>query len=238
MLESIRTIVDIPATDAVLVTSEDRVAARNRRLLMQDARRRAKALVAEALQEVEIIRANAFQDGYSKGVLQAAGDLGGLLLQSRVLANALQVELLEAARALLNEWLMDEQVLNALLQRWQGRKGKGQDLLQIILPLRCKPELAFLENTLKGMGVASVEIRFHSQERYLFRLADQVVELDIDATRERLSPRLIAQIKQLPDGVRQLDESSRQVFVNWAASLSEGVNNLNLSPESDNRDEH
>jgi len=56
-------------------------------------------------------------------------------------------------------------------------------------------------------------LRFHAQERYPFRLADQVVELDIGATQERLSPRLIVQRKQLPESVRQHDEASKSVFI-------------------------
>ncbi|ROM93907.1 hypothetical protein BK658_19695 [Pseudomonas brassicacearum] len=203
---------------------------------MQQARERAKSCMAEAQQEADIIRANAFQEGYSKGVLQAAGDLSVLLLQSRVLASTLQADLLQAARALLGDLLKDEQLLDTLLQRWQGEWAvQGQVPLQIILPLRCRPEQAALKNTLKGLGVEIVDIRFHAQERYLFRVADQVVELDIGAAQERLSPRLIAQLKQLPKSVRQLDEGSRDFFVNWAASLGDSPNHF---PESDNRDEH
>ncbi|WP_173679795.1 MULTISPECIES: oxygen-regulated invasion protein OrgB [unclassified Pseudomonas] len=239
MLESIRTLVDTPSADALLVRHEERATARNCRLLMQQARERAKSCMAEAQQEADLIRANAFQDGYSRGVLQAAGDLGGLLLQSRVLATTLQTELIQAARSVLGDLLVDEQLLDALLQRWQGGwAGQGRGALQIILPLRCKPGQATLKATLKGMGVEQVDISFHAQERYLFRLADQVVELDIGATQERLSPRLIAQLKQLPESVRQLDQASRDFFVDWAASLNKEGDSPNYFPESDNRDEH
>ena len=238
MLESIRTLDDIPSTDAVLVTREERSAARSRRLLMQEARDRAKACVAQALQDAEAIRANAFQEGYSQGVLQAAGDLNKLLLQSRRLATALQADLLEAARELLGDWLMDEQLLNALLQRWQGRAGHGQGPLEVILPLRCKPQQAVLKSALKDLGSEAVNIHFHAQERYLFRLDDQVIELDIDASRERLSPRLVAQLKQLPDAVRQLDVASRQLFIDWVSRLNEEVGDLNQILGADSRDEH
>lgn len=236
MIESIRTLVDVPSADVLLVRREDRVAARDRRLLMQEARERAKSCMAEAQQEADIIRANAFQEGYSKGVLQAAGDLSVLLLQSRVLATTLQADLLQAARALLGDWLMDKQLLDTLLQRWQRAWAvQGQVPLQIFLPQRCKPEQVTLKHTLKDLGVETVDIHFHAQERYLFRVADQVVELDIGATQERLSPRLIAQLKQLPKSVRQLDDASRDFFVNWAASLGDSPSHF---PESDNCDEH
>ena len=239
MLDSIRTLVDIPATDTLLLRHEERTAARNRRLLMQQARERAKACISEAQQAADSVRANAFQDGYSQGVLQAAADMSGLLLQSRLMASALQAELAQAARSLLGDLLMDERLLDALLERWQdGWVGQGQEPLQIILPLRCKAQQLALKSKLTGLGVERVDIRFHAQERYLFRLADQVVELDIGATQERLSPRLIAQLKQLPESVRELDEASKNVFVNWAADLNkEGYSAMNVS-KSDNSDEH
>ncbi|AHD15377.1 oxygen-regulated invasion protein OrgB [Pseudomonas sp. FGI182] len=239
MLESIRTLVDIPAADALLLRHEERAAARDRRLLMQQARERAKACVAEAQQEADQVRASAFQDGYSQGVLQAAADLSALLLRSRLMASALQAELAQAARSLLGDLLMDEQLLDALLQRWQDSwAGQGQEPLQILLPLRCKARQVALKSTLKDLAVECVDIRFHAQERYLFRLADQVVELDIGATQERLSPRLIAQLKQLPESVRQLDESSRSLFISWAAALDkEGSSPLHVS-ELDNGNDH
>lgn len=239
MLDSIRTLVDIPATDALLLRHEARTAARSRRLLMQQARERAKACMAEAQQEADIVRANAFQDGYSQGVLQAAADVSGLLLRSQRMASALQAELAQAARSLLGDMLMDERLLDALLQRWQdGWVGQGREPLQIILPLRCKAQQVALKSKLKGLGIERVDIRFHAQERYLFRLADQVVELDIGATQERLSPRLIAQLKQLPESVRQLDEASKSLFLKWAADLNkEGYSAIHVA-ESENCNEH
>ncbi|CAI3807056.1 Oxygen-regulated invasion protein OrgB [Pseudomonas sp. MM221] len=239
MLESIRTLVDAPTTDALLLRHEERTAARNRRLLMQQARERAKACIAQAEQEADIVRAEAFQDGYSQGVLQAAADVSGLLLQSRLMASALQAQLAQAARSLLGDLLMDERLLDALLQRWQDRwVGQGQEPLQIVMPLRCKAGKVALQSKLKDLGVERVDIRFHAQERYLFRLADQVVEFDIDATQEHLSPRLIAQLKQLPVHVRQLDDASKNLFVNWAADLNtEGYSAFRVS-ESDISDEH
>lgn len=221
MLESIRTLVDIPPQDALLLRHEERTAARNRRLLMQQARERAKACMAEAQQEADIVRANAFQDGYSQGMLQAAADVSALLLRSRHMASALQAELAQAARSLLGDLLMDERLLDALLERWRdGWAGQGQEPLQIILPLRCKAQQLALKSKLTGLGIERVDIRFHAQERYLFRLADQVVELDIGATQERLSSRLIGQLKQIPESVRELDEASKNLFVNWAADLN------------------
>ena len=239
MLESIRTLADIPSTDALLLRHEERTAARNRRLLMQQARERAKACMAEAQQEADSVRAKAFQDGYSQGVLQAAADVSGLLLQSRLMASALQAELVQASRSMLGDLLMDDRLLDALLQRWQtGWVDQGLKPLQIMLPLRCKAAKVELQSKLRGLGVERVEILFHAQERYLFRLADQVIELDIGATQERLSPRLINQLKQLPESVRELDEASRSLFISWAAELNKEGESPNHIFESGKRDDH
>ncbi|MBY8955625.1 oxygen-regulated invasion protein OrgB [Pseudomonas carnis] len=220
MLESIRTLVDIPSADTLLVRSEDRVAARARRLLMQEARDRAKVCVAQAQSEVECIQASAYQAGYAQGVLASCTDLSVLLLESRVIASKLQTDLLQAARSLLGDVLMDEQLLDRLLERWRASwSAQSGDVLQIILPMRCKSEKMSILEKLERGGVDQVDIKFHTQERYLFRLADQVVEFDIGATQERLAPRLINQIERLPASVRQLDDASRDLLVEWSAGL-------------------
>lgn len=220
MLDSIRTLIDPPAADDPLIVRADRRAARERRLLMQQAQERARDCVAEAEAETDLIRAQAFQEGYSQGVLQVAGDLSQLLLSSRVLATTLQAQLLQAARELLGEWLMDEQLLEMLVQRWSTRHGAGQPgTLQIILPRRCKALLATLQGTLAEQGIEDARISFHERECYLFRQGDQVIELDIEATQQRLAPRLLARLKQLPDSVRKLDDASVQLFVEWAGNL-------------------
>ncbi|WP_338806825.1 oxygen-regulated invasion protein OrgB [Pseudomonas chlororaphis] len=236
MLESIRTLVDIPLCDEVLLAREDRLAARERRLLMQQARKQAKSCVALAQKEVEVIQASAFQEGYSRGLLRVADDLATLLLESRALATALQAELLQAARELLGDVLRDAQLLEGLLQRWQGlRNVQGGAVIQVILPLRCKSEIETLKGALKERGVERVDIQFHGEERYLFRLGDQVMEFDIGATQERLSSRLMAQIEQLPSSVRRLDQEARKVLAGWHDVLCDGPTHY---PESNTHDEH
>lgn len=220
MLESIKTLVDMPEGDDLLVTREDRQATQKRRLLRLEAQERARECIAQAQEQADSIRAKAFQDGYAQGVLQAAAELSQLLLQSRLLATTLQADLQTAASELLGELLMDPQLLDVLLQRWQARQPDAvRTALQIILPLRCKADWPRLKLLLSELGVANPEVSFHPQERYLFRLGDQVVELDIGATQERLAPRLLARLEALPDSVRQLDDESRTLFVKWAARL-------------------
>lgn len=220
MLESIKTLVDMPEGDDLLVTREDRQATQKRRLLRLEAQERARQCIAQAQEQADSIHAKAFQDGYAQGVLQAAAELSQLLLQSRLLATTLQADLQTAASELLGELLMDPQLLDELLLRWQTRQPEAvRTPLQIILPLRCKADWPRLKLLLSELGAANPDVSFHPQERYLFRLGDQVVELDIGATQERLAPRLLARLEALPDSVRQLDDESRALFVKWAARL-------------------
>ncbi|WP_179119861.1 oxygen-regulated invasion protein OrgB [Pseudomonas synxantha] len=220
MLDSIRTLVDIPVNNDLVVTRQERIAARDRRLLMRQARERAKACIIEAQREAEAIRGHAFQEGYSQGVLRAAGDLSDLLLRARVVTTTLQAELQEAAGKMFGDLLKDDQLLAALLQRWQQRQvHSAPTVVEIILPLRCKLQASALKSVLSEAGEGRVEISFHAQERYLFRQADQVIELDIAAAQARLAPRLLAQLKQLPQSVHELDDASMQLFIGWAEEL-------------------
>ncbi|TKK37746.1 hypothetical protein PflCFBP13517_25695 [Pseudomonas fluorescens] len=169
-----------------------------------------------------MIRVAAFQEGYSKGVLQAASDLGALLLESRTMALTLQNSVFESAKVLLGDLLKDEQLLSLLFQRYQGEwAAQKQGRMQVVLPLRCKPDRGRLNEAFKSIGVSNVDIQFDTQERYIFRMADQVIELDIGATQERLTLQLIAQLERLPESVRELDSASRELLVDWVSGFCE-----------------
>jgi hypothetical protein len=43
-------------------------------------------------------------------------------------------------------------------------------------------------------------------------LADQLLEFDVETTRQRLAPRLLASIADLPESVRVLDQASQQTL--------------------------
>lgn len=239
MLESIRTLIDTPATNDLLVKCEDRVAARHRRRLQQQAHERAKDCVAQAQAEAEVVRAHAFKEGYAQGMLQVAGDLSLILLQARKLATTLQAQLEASARQLLGDVLMDDQLLDGLLQRLHMRHaGAVEPVLQLVLPQRCRPQEAALKATLSNSGVERFDIGFHAQERYLIRQADQVIELDIHATEERLTPRLLAQLECLPDSVRELDDASMQLIIGWANRLASATPGAASAQKEPLADEH
>lgn len=220
MLESIRTLVDIPPGNEVFLKREDIAAAKQRRLLMLEARDRAKAEVMAGIADAEQIRARAFREGYSEGVLLAATDIGAALIQSNTLIAQLREELTRVVKQLLGDVLMHEQLLDALLERWiTDQRAEPEAILQIALPLECKSRHVAIREKLTTLNWPGASVTYHDQPRYLFRLADQVVELDVDATQQRLVPQILARIENLPESVRDLEYSSANVLIKLVENL-------------------
>ncbi|PXX54004.1 hypothetical protein SAMN05660489_05834 [Pseudomonas sp. LAMO17WK12:I10] len=220
MLESIRTLADIPPGDDVVLTRESIELARYRRLLLLEAKSRAKAEVKTATEEADLIRRSAFREGYSEGVILAATDIGAALIQSRALIAQLREELGKVVKQLLGDVLMHEQLLDTLLERWMAEQPADPKLLlQIVLPSACKLRHLDIQKKISALGWPGASVSYHDQSRYLFRLADQVMELDIDATQERLAPQILARLKSLPESVRELEYSSANVLIKLVETL-------------------
>lgn len=220
MLESIRTLVDVPSQNDVFLTRSDIAATRHRRLLLLQARDRAKEEVREALKEADQIRTHAFKEGYSEGVVLAASDIGAALTQSRTLVASLREELIRMVKQLLGELLMHEQMLDVLLERWLAEQQVEQESpLQIVLPIACKSRHLAIREKLSTYGYPAASISYHDQSRYLFRLADQVVELNVDSTQERLAPQILARLESLPESIRRLEYASANVLVRLVENI-------------------
>ncbi|VVP32768.1 hypothetical protein PS865_04449 [Pseudomonas fluorescens] len=211
MLNSIRTLCDIPASDEPLVSAVDIHANRQCRLLLDEAQRRAKACVREAEAQAKAIRAHALQQGYTEGVLRAAHDIGDLLVRSQTLTHRLHEQVTTKVTALLGDLLMDRRTLESLIRRWYERhQSKQHGGLELYLPMPLKLHHARIRKSLKAAGTEEVVVHYHAAQRYMFRLGDQVVELDIPDAQKRLTGQLLAQLEELPAAVRTLDESARE----------------------------
>jgi len=225
MLESIRTLTDVPPHDAGRFSREDIVAARHRRLLLEQAQRRARDCIAEANAEVDAIRAHAFQEGYAQAVLQASTEMARVLVQSRTLAEQLRTELAQGAAQLLRNLLKRDEWLDDVLSQWLSEQdNSAQATLQVVLPQRCRAKNMALDTRLREMWSGPVSIEYHAQERYLLRLSDQVLEFDIESIQARLAPRLLAQLKGLPAAVRSLDQQAVHVLKHMLAGYTDQVN--------------
>jgi hypothetical protein len=224
MLESIRTLTDIPSCDDRRFLREDIVAARNRRLLLEQAQRRARECIAEANAEVDSIRAYAFQEGYAQGMMQASTEMARMLVQSCTLTEQLRTELAQGAAQLLGTLLARDEWLDDVLSQWLNGQGRSaQGTLQVVLPQRCRAKDVALAARLRELWSGPVSIEYHPQERYLLRLVDQVLEFDIESIQARLVPRLLAQLNGLPAAVRMLDQQALQVLKQTLAGYTDQV---------------
>jgi hypothetical protein len=94
-------------------------------------------------------------------------------------------------------------------------------VLQVLLPLRCKSQGKELRQRLQALWPGTLALDYQPQERYVFRLADQVLEFDTEATCQRLEPKLLSCLASLPETVRTLDQVSMQRLSDLCSSFGE-----------------
>lgn len=224
MLDSIRTLTDVPMDADVHLAREDIAAVRRRHALQLEARRRARACVEQAQREVEAVRAQAFQQGYAEGILRASGHLADALLKTQTLGLQLRNGLAQAAGDLLAQALSRPEWLDEILERWlAGQAGDSGAVLHVLLPLHCRPRGQALRESVGRRWNGELILEYHPQDRYVLRLADQLLEFDVEATRERLAPRLLASLANLPETVRSLDQSSIRALADWCSSFTDSI---------------
>ncbi|RKS28780.1 ATP synthase alpha/beta subunit-like protein [Pseudomonas sp. WPR_5_2] len=171
---------------------------------------------------VEAIHAQAFREGYAEGLLRATGHLANGLLESQSLGAQLHKDLAQAARDLLAQALSRPEWLDDMLERWlTGHQGGSGAVLQVLLPAHFRSRGNELREQLRRLWPGELVIDYHTQERYVVRLADQLLEFDVETTRQRLEPRLLACIANLPESVRSLDQRSMQALTELCSTFAE-----------------
>ena len=220
MLDSIRTLTDLPAGEEVHLAREDIAAARGRHALQKEARCRARECVEQAQRDAEAIHGHAFEQGYAEGLLRVTGALVDGLLASQTLGRQLRKDLARATADLLGQTLSQPQWLDDMLERWlAGQSAVSGAVLHLLLPMHCRARGHEWRERLRHSWPGELILEYHPQDRYVLRLADQLLEFDVEATRERLEPRLLANIAQLPASVRVLDQAALQALTNLYASF-------------------
>lgn len=221
MLDSIRTLTDLPESSDAYLSREDIAAARRRSALQRQAQRRARECVEQARRDAEAVHVQAFQDGYAEGILRATEHLASGLLESQALGSQLRTELAQAARELLAQALSCPEWLDEMLERWLVEQpGDTSAVLQVLLPLHCRSRGNELRERLCRLWSGELVLDYHPQERYVVRLADQLLEFDIESTRQRLEPRLLACVANLPKSVRSLDQASMQALTDLCSTFT------------------
>ncbi|OXR29691.1 oxygen-regulated invasion protein OrgB [Pseudomonas umsongensis] len=222
MLDSIRTLTDLPAASDALVSREDIAAARRRRALQQQAQRWARDCVEQARRDAEAVHAHAFSQGYADGILRVIEHLADSLLGAQALGQQLRSDLAQSARDLLADALHRPEWLDEMFERWLTAQPAGSGaVLQVLLPMHCRPQGNELRERLSRLWSGELVLDYHPQERYVARLADQLFEFDLETTRQRLEPRLLARVANLPESVRTLDRASMQALTDLYSTFAE-----------------
>ncbi|VVN76371.1 Oxygen-regulated invasion protein OrgB [Pseudomonas fluorescens] len=222
MLDAIRTLTELPDSHSVHLSREDISATRQRRTLERQAQRWARECVDQARHDAEAVHAEAFQRGYAEGILRASEHLAEGLLESQALGQKLRQELAQAARGLLAEALSRPEWLDEMLERWLATQSVDSvAVLHVLLPLHCQSRSDELHERLNRLWPGEVIVDYHPQERYVVRLADQLLEFDTETSRRRLEPRLLACVENLPESVRALDQSAIQALTALCSSFTE-----------------
>ena len=222
MLDSIRTLTDVPASTSAHVSCEDLIAARQRSALQRQAQRRARECVEQAQAEAETLRAQAFQEGYASGILRAAENLASGLLESQSMSLQLRKDLAQTTRQLLQQVLTRVEWLDELLERWLADQSDTEARLQVLLPLRCKPQGPALRQRLQRLWPGTLTLDYRCEERYVFRLADQLLEFNIESVTHRLMPQVLSRLSTLPESARCLDQASMKVLKELCSGFAAG----------------
>lgn len=239
MLDAIRILTEVPESDDVHLSGEDIAAARRRRALQHQAQRWARDCVEQARHDAEAIHTQAFQEGFAEGILRATGHLANGLLESQSLGRQLREDLAQAARDLLAQALSQPQWLDDMLERWLcEQSGATGAVLQVLLPIRCRSQGNELRERLCRLWSGEMVLEYHPQERFVVRLADQLLEFDVESTRHRLEPRLLASLANLPESVRALDQASVQALTQLCSSFAERCGDFHRTVPNEIRHEN
>lgn len=220
MLDSIRPLPD--ATGAgPLIRQEDRRAARERRLLLDQARQQASRLIAEAQAQAEQIRLHALEQGHGHGLMQAAGEIAQALLMENSMAARLRADVALQAEQLLTRLLGSQAWVETLVQDWLADCAadlKGQ--LHVIVPTG---RAAAMRHCLEQQWLGTLHIECGEPARFLFRHGDQVLEFDLPAVVAPLVPPLLLQVRALQPAMQGLDEASAAHLQTWVEGVVSDV---------------
>lgn len=227
MLDCIRTLSDVPENHGVRIVRDDLQAEQQRKAVLEKARLQAQAYVDEAHVEAEQLRVLGYRHGYAEGMQRICIDLANLLLEQRRLTRQLYDDLEAAACRLLSGLLHRHELVDEIVGHWLADRDVGaSDHLHMVLPEylhHAEPELlARIRQRWSNEGgdERKLHLEWHTGERFLLRLGDQVLEFDPQATEACLTPQVMSKVERLPDAARQLDTLTRSRLRQFAEALA------------------
>ena len=160
--------------------------------LLNEARRRAKSLVAHAEAEAEYICQQSQCDGYAKGILQAAGELVEYLARHADLAANMKSRLHEDTRLLLYRCVANPEVVMMIFEEFLGREEATESTcLDLLVPEDFKSNHRMLTERLRLHFKGHINIEYQSGTRFLLRLNEHVAEFSPDEFATMTSDRMM-----------------------------------------------
>ncbi len=149
--------------------------------LMAEARRRASDSVARAEETAEQVCRQARTDGYAAGILAAADELVEYLARHADFSAQLQANLQRELESILKRCVSDPDVIMAAFEECLGDKNSDVTTeLDVLLPESMRGEHRRLAERLRKHVSGHVNIEYHQEARFLFRLGDHVAEFSPD----------------------------------------------------------
>ncbi len=189
------------------------------RNMLDEARRRAADLVAQADSQAETIHRLAYGAGYEAGLIAAAGSLMHYFGDVQALAGRLHEQLAQRSRILLADALdRPETLLAALEEGLQALAGPADVTLHIRLPATASGMRLRVDAALQNAGRSAVHVSYHDDARLLMLCGDHVFEFDPVTLLTQAQQRLLAQFDDLPQQCRKL---SGDAVRSWNAEFGE-----------------
>lgn len=176
--------------------------------LEKEARQRASSLIRHAEQEAEVIRQEAFRQGYEAGMLTALSHTAYYMAQWQSQAGHWYQQLESHSRDLLSAAVDHPDTLLLLLDEWLRDQPRQQASLRLLLPRSAKPMRGRLMALLNEQWDNRIEIDYHDDPRFILRCGQQMAEFAPTDFVEQASRQLRHSLNTLPDECRHLSEQA------------------------------
>lgn len=188
------------------------------RNMLDEARRRASDLVAQADVQADAIHRQAYSEGYEAGLTAAAGTLMDYFGAAQILGGRLHDQLTQRSKVLLAGALdRPESLLAALDEGLQALAGPVELTLHIHLPATASGMRLRVEAALQKAGRSAVHVSYHDDARLLMVCGDHVFEFDPPTLLTQAQHALLAQFHDLPQQCRKLSADAART---WEAEFA------------------
>ncbi|MBF7141027.1 MULTISPECIES: hypothetical protein [Pseudomonas] len=219
MLDTVKTL-EGPGDDPMIIAAPALASLREQRRLLEQARKRAAQLVEEANQSAQATRLAAYREGYLYGVSHAVGDIGQWLIGARGAGERLRGEVQQQLHSLFQSLMIDGNWPCQRLEQWLEEQPKAaQHTLHVVLPAVCREKVPAWRERLGQCWEGAIKVECHDQDRFVFCLGEQVLELDVPVAAQAQARYQAHTLKGLAAEATRLDAEALKGFREWFESL-------------------